>query len=141
MEVRRRAGYYYQINNRYRYTQIRRFKTLWPDRPVLWLVNGVTTNSSGQGNVKYTSQVPTTPLPRPAFNRTPMPSAPARRRALGNFTAYLFIDKDMKDNSMAGGQYVFAEDFDPTSRSLPTAVAHAFRGVEDFYRTRARSRT
>jgi len=38
---------------------------------------------------------------------------------------------------MAGGQYVFAEDFDPTSRSLPTAVAHAFRGVEDFYRTRA----
>jgi len=27
------AGYYYRSITRYRYTQIRRFKTLWPDPP------------------------------------------------------------------------------------------------------------
>jgi hypothetical protein len=132
------AGYYYQINNRYRYTQIRRFKTLWPDRPVLWLVNGVSTNSGGQGGVKYTAKMPTTPLPVTSMQAyADAVCAWLAGAHTGNFTGYLFMDKNMKDGMNASGLYVFIEDLHPGSSSLQRGIALAFNGVEELYRTKA----
>ena len=136
------AGYYYQINNRYRYTQIRRFKTLWPDRPVLWLVNGVASNSSGQGGVKYNVKMPAVPMAETSIQ----PYADAVCAWLAgaytcNFSGYLFMDKNMKDGPSASGLYVFPEDMYPTSTTLTNAIALAFHGVEEFYRTQAAIKT
>ena len=132
------AGYYYQVNNRYRYAQIRRFKTLWPDRPVLWLVNGVSTNSNGGGGVKYTAKMPTTPLtPTTIQPYADTICAWLAGANTGNFTGYLFMDKNMKDGMNASGLYVFIEDLHPGSSSLQRGITLAFNGVEELYRTRA----
>ena len=132
------AGYYYSTNTRYRYTQIRRFKTVWPDRPVLWLVNGVATSLSGQGGVKYDAKMPTTPIPQTSIQ--PYADAICAWMAgahTGNFTGYLFIDLKTKAGPMAGGQYLFTEDTYPGSKTLSSDVAYAFKGVDDMYRTKA----
>lgn len=127
------AGYYYEINNRYRYTQIRRFKTLWPDRPVLWLVNGTSIREA-----RYNAAVPTNALAETSFQ--PYADGVCAWLAgahCGQFTAFLFMDKDTKSGPTASGKWVFPEEVYPGSPTLAAGTAHAFRGVEDMRRTQA----
>jgi HEAT repeat protein len=53
--------YWYDGSNREMYTYIRRFKTLWPDRPINWLANGCTHlygNLNAGTSPKYTAAYP-----------------------------------------------------------------------------------
>ncbi len=128
------AGYYYETNNRHRYTQIRRFKTVWPDRPVIWLVDATARSLHQPLNYQFT----------PGSNTVPDPGSPLLADALcawmagahpGYFYARLALSKDMKPGPNASGKWVFLEDLSPRSPLLQEIVDHIFRGVEDHYRT------
>jgi HEAT repeat protein len=129
------AGYYYDTNNRHRYTQIRRFKTLWPDRPVIWLCDGnPTSGADAPLNYKYK------PLASPLVN----PHAPPFADALcawmagaqpGYFYSKLAIHKDMKPGPSAAGTWVTLEEMSATGSVLKQALDTMFRGVDEVYRT------
>ena len=130
------AGYYYETNNRNRYTQIRRYKTLWPDRPVIWLCDGTQTGLHVPLNYKYPA------LQQPLLS----PHSPAYADALcawlagadpGYFYAQLALSKDIKPGLTASGTWLFLEDLYPGSSSLQRALTSMFRGVEELYRTGA----
>jgi hypothetical protein len=55
------AAYYYDAPNRQRYAQIRRLKTVWPDRPALWLSYGIVNAASTSGGVKHDYRLPMRP--------------------------------------------------------------------------------
>jgi HEAT repeat protein len=127
------AGYYYDTNNRHRYTQIRRFKTLWPDRPVLWLCDGNPTGGAEKPlNYKYK------PLTSPLVNPHTPPFADALCAWLagahpGYFYSKLAIHKDMKPGPNAAGAWVTLEEMN--TDSLTKALDTMFRGVDEVYRT------
>jgi hypothetical protein len=134
------AGYYYETNNRHRYTQIRRLKTVWPDRPVLWLYDGAPMGLHGPG-LNYQLKPLTWPLQNP--------SMPQYADALcswlagahpGCFYARLGVDRrNMKAGAKAAGVWVFLEGITPSS--LEPALDNVYRGVEEFYRTEAETKT
>ncbi len=134
------AGYYYETNNRHRYTQIRRFKTLWPDRPVLWLCDGAPTGLHTPLNYKY-----------PALQQPPMnPQSPAYADMIcawlagadpGYFYAHLAIHKDMKPGPSASGAWLALENMAPDGPELKTAMSLIFQGVEGRYRNESEMKT
>ena len=92
----------------------------------------------GAGGVRYNVKLPTSPLAQTSIQ--PYADAVCAWMAgayTGDFTGYLFIDLKTKEGPMAGGTYVFQEDMYPGSKTLPSAIAYAFRGVDDLYRTKA----
>lgn len=135
------AGYYYETSNRHRYTQIRRFKTIWPDRPVLWLCDGTQSGLHGPPlNYKYPS------LQQPLLS----PHSPAYADALcawlagadpGYFYAQMALAKDTKPGPAASGNFLYLESLYPGSPSLQAALTAMFRGVEGTYRTAAEMKT
>jgi hypothetical protein len=127
------AGYYYETGNRHRYTQIRRFKTLWPDRPVLWLVDGAPTALHG-GALNYRYKPLTSPLASPQMP----PYADAVCAWLagahpGFFYAKLAMARTEKGGPKAIGVWVFLETISPSS--LQPALDRMFAGVAEQYRT------
>lgn len=126
------AGYYYETNNRHRYTQIRRFRTLWPDRPVIWLCDGTPRGLHTPLNFQYT----------PVAEALVDPNSPVYADAIcawiaganpGYFYARLALAKDVKPGPAASGMWVFLEEFAPRSGTLTKIVDHVFRGVEANY--------
>lgn len=134
------AGYYYQTNNRHRYTQIRRLKTLWPDRPVLWLYDGAPMGLHGSG-LNYKLKPLTSPLQSPSM--PPYADALCAWMAgahPGAFYARLAINmRNMKAGVKAAGVWVFLEGISPSA--LEPALDNVFRGVADRYRTEAETET
>jgi len=126
------AGYDYETNNRHRYAQIRRFKTVWPDRPVIWLVDATPRGLHQPLNYQF----------RPLTNPVPDPGSPLLADSLcawmagahpGYFYARLALGRDMKPGKGASGVWLFLEQFYPGSATLARAVGHIFKGVAERY--------
>jgi len=132
------GAYYYAAGNRERYNRIRRFKTLWPERPIIWLVWGGVGTPLDQA-IKYNSSVPTDPV-APRGNRAYSHSIAAWLAGAepGWFAIWLFTDRNAKGPNYSG-VWLSLEDIYPNSATLKKAIEHAFGGVEGWYRLQSQT--
>ncbi len=128
------AGYYYETGNRHRYAQIRRFKTIWPDRPVMWLVDGTWTGGSAPLNYTF----------KPLVSPLPDPLRPAYADAIcawtagadpGFFVGMLAMAPGEKPGPKATGIHMQLEKIAPAV--MQHALDQIFTGVAELYRTKA----
>ncbi len=132
------AGYYYAAPTRTRYASIRRLKTVWPERPVLWLNQGKVGVGIGLNltSIQHTTAVPTSPLHR----LTDITSADSTAAWLagahpGLFAIYLFVHVGWRGEDF--GVWVQLDDLTPTSPVFAKAIEHSFRGLAEKYRLEA----
>lgn len=130
------AAYYYDAGNRERYARIRRLKTVWPDRPVLWLSYG-SVNAPKNGFVNHALSMPATPRQEIA-SRAYADSVAAWLAGghTGYFQSMLFVNPRMKPGPMAAGSWITPEDLFPGSHVLSKALDGVFRGLDQTYRLR-----
>ncbi len=130
------GAYQYAVNNRKRYNIIRRYKTLWPDRPMMWLVAG----NAGfpykwcDNGVKYNKPFSTSPV----LSRSPKAYADSVTTWLagaepGFFVHWLCMTKDTKGGTKAHGKWFHPEDVHPHEGKLGEVVPYMFKGVEKMY--------
>lgn len=129
------AGYNYAAPSRVRYDTIRRMKTVWPERPVLWLNQGKVGVGLGLNlvSIQHSTKVPSSPLHAP----TDISVADALCTWLagghtGLFSIYLFVHVGWKGEDF--GRWVTLDDITPTSPVLAGALEHSFRGLGEKYR-------
>ena len=127
------AAYEYGASNRERYNRIRRFKTMWPERPVMWLVMNNTGSAHG---VRYDVQVPTDPAPLGHRAYSHSVAAWLAGADPGLFSVWLFVERTVKGPDPAGA-WVHLEDVGPGSPTLAAGIQHAMHGVEAWQRVRA----
>jgi len=131
------AAYYYDAVNRERYARIRRLKTVWPDRPVLWLSYG-SVGAPKDGFVNHAVTMPTTP--RQEIGSRAYADSVAAWLAGGHtgyFQSMLFCDPRMKPGPMAAGAWITPEDVFHGSPVLSKALDGVFRGLDQIYRLRS----
>ena len=116
------------------YNMVRRYKTLWPDRPIIWLSLGI--GGYEMNPVKRTQRVPEGPL----FSRGHRAWADSVTAYLagadtGWFSVWIFVDKNFR-GGMAdlSGVQILAEDIFKDSPLLERGIAYSFRGAEEDYR-------
>ena len=132
------AAYYYDADNRERYARIRRLKTVWPDRPTLWLSYGIVNAESTSGGVKHDYRLPM--RPRHAITSRAYADSVAAWLAGGHTGFYqimLFMDPTMKPGPMAAGTWITIEDLFPKSASLERGFDTVFRGLAQTYQLRS----
>jgi HEAT repeat protein len=128
------AAYYYDAPNRQRYAQIRRLKTVWPDRPALWLSYGIVNAASTSGGVKHDYRLPM--RPQHAISSHAYADSVATWLAGGHtgfFQSMLFMDPKMRPGPMAAGTWVTLEDLYAGSPSLEKGLDTVFRGLAKTY--------
>jgi len=124
------GAYYYGASNRVRYNMIRRLKTLWPERPVIWL--SMANVGTPKGVVKYNSPVPTSPVQgRSSKAYADSVCAWLAGAESAFFLHWLFGTKDSKGEF---GRWVAIEDAFPGSSRLEDGIAMSFQGIEAMYR-------
>jgi len=128
------GAYSYGASNRSRYCTIRRFRTLWPERPVIWL--SMANVGTPKGLVKYNSPVPTSPV-QGRGSRAYADSVCAWLAGAESafFLHWLF---GMKDSKGEFGRWVAIEDAFPGSPRLEDGVKMSFSGIEAMYRFQAK---
>ena len=132
------AAYYYDADNRERYARIRRLKTVWPDRPALWLSYGIVNAESTSGGVKHDYRLPM--RPQHAISSRAYADSVAAWLAGGHTGFYqimLFMDPTMKPGPMAAGTWITLEDLFNGSKSLDKGFDTVFRGLAETYRLRS----
>jgi hypothetical protein len=132
------AAYYYDADNRERYARIRRLKTVWPDRPTLWLSYGIVNAESTSGGVKHDYRLPM--RPQHALSSRAYADSVAAWLAGGHTGFYqimLFMDPTMKPGPMAAGTWITIEDLFNGSKSLDKGLDTVFRGLAETYRLRS----
>ena len=132
------AAYYYDADNRERYARIRRLKTVWPDRPALWLSYGIVNAESTSGGVKHDYRLPM--RPQHAISSRAYADSVAAWLAGGHTGLYqimLFMDPTMKPGPMAAGTWITIEDLFNGSTSLDKGLDTVFRGLAETYRLRS----
>lgn len=131
------GAYWYQCDNRIRYNMVRHQRTVWPQRPVMYLVSG-NAGLPVLADVNYKLKVPDSlVLNRAANAYTDSVCVWAAGGEPGYFIAYLFMAKDVKPGPMASGKWVWIEDLAPKSPILDDAVAYVWNGVDTQYRNDA----
>jgi cytochrome c551/c552 len=132
------AAYSYDADNRERYARIRRLKTVWPDRPALWLSYGIVNAESTSGGVKHDYRLPM--RPQHAISSRAYADSVAAWLAGGHTGFYqimLFMDPTMKPGPMAAGTWITIEDLFNGSTSLDKGLDTVFRGLAETYRLRS----
>ena len=132
------AAYYYDADNRERYARIRRLKTVWPDRPALWLSYGIANAESTTGGVKHDYRLPM--RPQHVISSRAYADSVAAWLAGGHtgfFQIMLFMDPTMKPGPMAAGTWITIEDLFNGSKSLDRGLDTVFRGLAETYRLRS----
>ncbi|MBM4030811.1 MAG: hypothetical protein FJ291_03400 [Planctomycetes bacterium] len=134
------GAYWYQADNRVRYNMIRRFRTVWPGRPLMYLVSG----NAGLpllAHVNYKLQVPDGLVLNRACNAyADAACAWAAGAEPGFFVAWLFSGKDVKPGPNASGVWVWLEDMARDSKPLADGLENVWRGVAGQYRLDAEIR-
>jgi hypothetical protein len=134
------GAYVYGAGNLERYNLIRRYKTLWPDRRVMWLVSGNVGTPATYLMLpltKYNSPCPKTPLQgRESKGYADSVTAWLAGADPAYFAIWLFTQKSEKGPD-AGGVWVPLESISPTSPELGKGIENLFVGVEDMYRFEA----
>ncbi len=131
--------YYYASTNHYRYNAIRRLATMWPKRPVKWLiwprVETYPGDSWGHPGFRYDSKR----IPGDVF---PTLDAPAYTQSVtawlagadpGYFSFFGFAHPTEERESVG---YVWLPNLKPDDQQLERTVRAAFAGVEQIYRLR-----
>lgn len=113
------------------YALVRRYKTLWPERPVIWLSLGI--GGYEMNPVKYTQKTPQQPL----IGRGDRAYADSVAAWLagadtGWFSIWLFTPRKQSSNKMAGVQ-VNVEDVLPGNPLIERALDFTFRDVDKAY--------
>lgn len=131
--------YDYKGNNRVAaYTLIRRMKTLWPDRPVLWMSLGI--GGYEMNPVRYTQKTPDAPL-MSRGDRAYADSVAAWLAGADNgwFSTWIFISPKARPSGMAHlkGVQILVEDIVPNSKTLKQAIGYSFAKVDEIYKEKA----
>lgn len=128
------AGYEYGAPSRSRYAAIRRLKTTWPERPVLWLNQGKVGVGLGlnQTQIQHNTPVPLSP----ELTQKAVTSADSLCNWLagghpGLFAIYLFVHVGWKGEDF--GRWVQLEDLHLGNKSFEEALEHSFRGLGKRY--------
>jgi len=134
------GAYWYQADNRVRYNMVRRFRTVWPGRPLMYLVSG----NAGLpllAHVNYKLRVPEGLVTSRSCNAyADAACAWAAGAEPGFFVAWLFSGKDVKPGPNASGVWVWLEDVDRDSKALADGLENVWRGVAGQYRLDAEVR-
>ena len=126
------AGIYdYKCDSRLSaYSLVRRIKTLWPERPVIWLSLGI--GGYEMNPVKRNLQVPAQPMSTRRIRCYADAVAAWMAGAdTGWFSVWMFVDPRFSGNRFEmGGVQVNLEDIGRDSPLLRRGVALAFKGAE-----------
>ena len=132
------GGYNYDASNRDMAAEVRRYKTLWPGRPVVWLslANGLV----GLGGPSYKSRYPTNTVTSRAMRvYADAVSVWLAGAETGWFNSWLFVGKDAKGGLETSGCWLVAEDYAARSDAqLRKAIDFSFAGVAEMRQEEAR---
>jgi HEAT repeat protein len=120
------------------FSLVRRYKTIWPDRPVLWLSNGIGVYE--RTPIQYTFQAPTAPIINRTYRAyTDSLTAWMAGADTGWFSIWAFLPMKPKDGGPLNveGPTVSPEDITPESPRLRACIDFAFAGVEKMLREKA----
>ncbi|MDA0837035.1 MAG: hypothetical protein O2857_04560 [Planctomycetota bacterium] len=115
------------------YDLVRRYKTLWPERPILWLSLGI--GGYEMNPVKRTQQVPISPMTSRGHRAyADTITAYLAGADTGFFSVWIFVDKNFRGSMhQLSGVQIVAEDLFPGSKLLDRAIEFSFRGAEKDY--------
>jgi len=119
------------------YTLIRRMKTLWPERPVLWLSLGI--GGYEMNPVRYTQKTPDAPMATRADRAYADAVAAWLAGAdTGWFSTWMFIGATDKAASMAQlrGVQIVVEDIVPDSKKLKGGISYSFGKAGKIYQAK-----
>ncbi len=129
------GAYYYETSNNERYAMIRRYNTVWPDRPLIWLSMG-DGEYNGLRQLNYKLKLPEKPiLRRNCLGYADSVCAWMAGAQNGFFEAYLFEPPTSKGGFDAYGKYVWMEDI--STPVLDAGIETVFSGVFDIYKKAA----
>ena len=120
------------------FSLVRRYKTIWPDRPVLWLSHGIGVYE--RTPIQYTFQTPSAPIINRTYRAyTDSLTAWMAGADTGWFSIWAFLPMKPKDGGPLNveGPTVSPEDITPESPRLHAAIDFAFAGVEKMLREKA----
>ncbi len=134
------GAYYYQTSNRVRYNQIRRYKTLWPQRPVIYLVDGGVGTAAvvgfGGNALRYNTPMADTPF----MNRRSKAYAHSVAVWLaggnpGYFATWLAVAHNAR--KPYSGTWLMSENIGRDAAAQRDAIDGMMRGVQAMYRNQA----
>ncbi len=122
--------YHYKGDSRMAaYNLVRRYKTHWPERPILWLSLGI--GGYEMNPVKWNRSVPERPLMyRTSRSYADTVTAWLAGADAGWFSIWIFISPTFKRGKSMSGVVANAESIGADSPDLKRGIDHAFRGVE-----------
>ena len=115
------------------YDLVRRYKTLWPERPILWMSLGI--GGYEMNPVRRTQRVPTSPITSRGHRAyADTITAYLAGADTGFFSVWIFVDKNFRGSMhQLKGVQIVAEDLFPGSALLNKAISYSFRGAEKDY--------
>lgn len=125
--------YDYKGSNRIAYYLIRRIKTLWPDRPIIWLSLGI--GGYEMNPVKYSLKTPTSPW-RSRSDRAYADSITAWLAGadVGWFSTWIFVRHDFAGGmANLSGVQIHLEDIHPGNELIARGIEFAYKDVEKIY--------
>jgi HEAT repeat protein len=134
--------HYFGDSRKTAYALVRRYKTIWPERPVIWLSHGIGVYE--RTPIKYNHKAPTGPITARWWRsyRDSM-TAWLAGADTGWFSIWGFMDHDYSGGGISGfkGPTITPEEFSPSETPgkslLDRCIEHAFKGVEKVQRNKA----
>lgn len=133
------GGIYHYVDDTRKtaFSLVRRYKTIWPDRPVLWLSNGIGVYE--RTPIQYTYKAPTEPIVGRSYRAyTDALTAWMAGADTGWFSIWAFLPWDWVNAGITSlkGPTVGPEDMTPESPQLRMCIDFAFAGVDDMLRNK-----
>lgn len=112
---------------------VRRIKTVWPKRPVIWLSLGI--GGYEMNPVRYTHRGPKAPITNRAHRAyADAVSAWLAGAEPGWFSTWIFVSPTFKGGMMnLSGVQIIAEDIGSNPALIRRGIRHSFRGVHAIY--------
>ncbi len=128
------GAYWYQCGNYTRYNMVRRYRTVWPGRRMIYLVSG-NAGLPVLADVNYKLKVPEAlVLDRTCNAYADSLCVWAAGGDPGYFVAWLFMGKDVKPGPKASGVWVWVEDMAENSEVFKKGLDNVWAGVAAQYR-------
>lgn len=134
--------HYFGDSRKTAYALVRRYKTIWPERPVIWLSEGIGVYE--RTPIKYNHKAPDGPITARWWRsyRDAM-TAWLAGADTGWFSIWGFMEHDYRGGGISGfkGPTITPEEFSPSEplgkSLLDRCIEHAFTGVEKVQRNQA----
>ena len=133
------GGIYHYVDDTRKtaFSLVRRYKTIWPDRPVLWLSNGIGVYE--RTPIQYNYKAPTAPIVGRTYRAyTDALTAWIAGADTGWFSIWAFLPWDWVNAGITSlkGPTVTPEDMTPESPKLRMCIDFAFAGVDNMLRNK-----